>query len=152
MRKTLLNSLATTLIVDVLGTWVMLLYLLSRQGSFDGAGLYFFMGIFGNMFIPLLATVLLFAWVKRFIDTPGRWAKYAAQAGFALLIMAVGVVFSTINFSVGYWEGGRGLSGENLHHVFDGRYKGWIPHIVLDGLSIPVVYYWVSQMGAPRRE
>jgi ABC-type uncharacterized transport system permease subunit len=99
----------------------------------------------GNTILPVLLAVCLFAVLKKNTTSANLLAKYFVQAGLVLVIMAIGVFLMTVSQSVSYYGLPSGLAPENLRDRFDGRYKGYIPHVLLDVFLIPVIYYWVTQ-------
>jgi len=139
----LLNFILTTLIVDILGSWTMAIYIVS-QSEIKGVGLYGFIMIFGNMFIPILLTVYLFSVFKKHIDSANRWVKYFSQTGLVLTIMIVGICLGTISQSISYSGSFSGLAPEQLRDQFDRSYKGYIPDVLLVSFLIPITYYGVS--------
>lgn len=141
----LLNAILTTLFVDILGSWVTAIYILSQPGP-EGMGLYGFIMIFGNMFIPILLTVGLFSVLKKHLDSANRWLKYFSQSGLVLTIMIVGVCLMTISQSLSYSGSFSGLALEQLKDQFDMNYKGYIPNVLLVSFLIPITYYWMSLM------
>jgi hypothetical protein len=138
----LLNFILTTLVVDILGSWVAAIYFLS-QSDLKGMAFYAFAMLFGNMFIPILLTVWVFSVLKKHIDSANRWIKYLSQTGLALTIMAVGVCIGTISGSISYAGVFSGLAPGQLRDQFNSSYKGYIPIVLLVSFLIPVSYYWV---------
>ena len=144
----ILNCILTTLAVGILSSWVTSIYI-ARQSEIPGTGWVAFFMIFGNTILPVLLAVCLFAVLKKNITSANLLAKYFVQAGLVLVIMAMGVFLMTVSQSVSYYGSLSGLAPENLRDRFDSRYKGYIPHVLLDVFLIPVIYYWVTQITNP---
>ena len=141
----LLNCILTAIIADLLGTWILILFLSSQSGS-GSLFLYALVMIFGCMFVPVLLTVLLFVWLKKYIGAKNRLLKYLAQTGLVLLIMAIGTLLMTAMRSFDYWQDISAFSPGNLENKFNEDYNGFVPVVLMVSFLIPATYYWVSLM------
>jgi hypothetical protein len=141
----ILNCVLTALAVGVLSSLIISIYI-AGQSDIPATGWVAFFMLFGNTILPVLLAVCLFAVLKKNITSVNLLAKFFLQAGLVLIIMAIGVFLMTVSRSVSYYGSLSGLAPQNLRDQFDARYKGYIPHVLLDVFLIPVIYYWVTQI------
>jgi hypothetical protein len=135
----LIVVLLTTIFVTIFSCSIIA-FQVALQENNKGMVLYAFIMIAGNIIGPILFTIFLYSWLKRFINSNYRVMIYCKQLLLIALIFATGTTLMTSSKVISYYSGFSGFTLHNLKEEFNSSYRGYISLLILATFLTPVIY------------